>query len=191
MRVMALSLLLIANTSAQAPSDSLMGTAMTITRDQIVVQTAGTGATLLYFDYKTKVWRGQSGNALTAVQPGDNVLVRYRRDSARLEIVDLWANITHVWGRITAVTKAGFEVDQNFNSDPQSGYLRRKRQITFNSDTEFEASVPQDLRVGRTVDIIGLDTTDSGVQAAQVTVYDGNAPVRIPALARVIAAQRQ
>jgi hypothetical protein len=27
-----------------------------------------------------------------------------------------------------------------FNADPQSSYLRRKRQITFNSDTEFEAS---------------------------------------------------
>jgi len=168
-----------------------MGTAMTITRDQIVVQTAGPGATLLYSDYKTKVWRGQSGNALTAVQPGDNILVRYRQDSARLMIVDLWANITHVWGRVAAVTKVGFEVDQNFNADPQSSYLRRKRQITFNSDTEFEASVPQDLRVGRTVDIIGMDTPDSGVQAARITVYDGNAPVRMPARARLIPAQRQ
>jgi hypothetical protein len=182
MRVLALSLLLMAAASAQAPSDSLTGTAMTVTRDQIVVQTAGTGATLLYSDYKTKVWRGQSGNALTAVQPGDNVLVRYRQDSARLVIVDLWSNITHVWGRVTDVTKAGFEVDQNFDADPQSGYSRRQRQITFNSDTEFEASVPQDLRVGRTVDIVGVDTADSGVQAARVTVCNGNAPVRLGAI---------
>lgn len=193
MRTLALSLLLIATASAQAPSDSLMGTATTITPDQIVVQTAGTGALRLYFDYKTRVWPGQSGNARTAVQPGDSVLVRYRQDSARLVILDLWSNITHVWGRVTAVTNAGFEVDQNFNAEPQSGYLRRSRHITFNSHTEFESSVPQDLRVGRTVDIMGSDTADSGVQAARVTVYDGNAPVRMPAGARrfLIAKQRQ
>jgi len=39
--------------------------------------------------------------------------------------------LEHVWGRISAMTKSGFEVDQNFNADPQSGYRRGKRQITF------------------------------------------------------------
>jgi hypothetical protein len=102
-------------------------------------------------------------------------------------IVDLFANIIHVWGRITVVTKEGFEVDQNFNADPQSGYRRGKRQITLRSDTQFEESARQDLRAGRTVDIIGLKTTDLGVQATRVIVYEGNAPVRMPAGARVIA----
>ena len=122
---------------------------------------------------------------LTVVQPGDKVLVTYRQDSTRPVILDLYANITHVWGRISAVTQGGIEVDQNFNADPQSGYRRGKRQITFNSDTEFEESVRQDLRIGRTVDIIGLET-DSDVQATRVTVYDRNAPVRMPAGARTI-----
>jgi hypothetical protein len=151
-----------------------------------VVQT-GAGATLLYADNETKVWRGQSGNVLTVVRPGDEVLVRYRQDSNRLVIVGLYANITHVWGRITVVTKDGFEVDQNFNADPQSGYRRGKRQITLSSGTKFEESARQDLRAGRMVDIIGLETTDPGVQATRVIVYEGNAPVRMPAGARVIA----
>lgn len=85
------------------------------------------------------------------------------------------------------MTQSGFEVDQNFNADPQSGYRRGKRQITFNSKTKFEESARQDLRIGRTVDIIGLETTDSGVQATRVIVYDGNAPVRMSAGAQVIA----
>jgi hypothetical protein len=186
MRVLAWFLLLITTASAQTRLASLIGTARTITRDQIVVQT-GTGTTLLYADDETKIWRGQSSNVLTVVRPGDKVLVRYRQDSARPVIVDLYTNITHVWGRISSVTKAGFDVDQNFNADPQSGYRRGKRQITLNSDTEFEESARQDLQVGRTVDIVGLETTDSGVQATRVTVYDGNAPVRMPTGARVIA----
>ena len=78
-------------------------------------------------------------------------------------------------------------MDQNFNADPQSGYRRGKRQITFNAKTAFEGSARQDLRVGRTVDIIGLETKDSGVQATRVIVYDGKVPVRMPAGARVIA----
>jgi hypothetical protein len=186
MRLPALSLLLITTVPAQTQLVSLVGTARTITRNEIVVQT-GAGATLLYADNETKVWRGQSGNVLTVVRPGDEVLVRYRQDSNRLVIVGLYANITHVWGRITVVTKDGFEVDQNFNADPQSGYRRGKRQITLSSDTKFEERARQDLRAGRMVDIIGLETTDPGVQATRVIVYEGNAPVRMPAGARVIA----
>jgi hypothetical protein len=169
MRLPALSLLLITTVPAQTQLVSLVGTARTITRNEIVVQT-GAGATLLYADNETKVWRGQSGNVLTVVRPGDEVLVRYRQDSNRLVIVGLYANITHVWGRITVVTKDGFEVDQNFNADPQSGYRRGKRQITLSSGTKFEESARQDLRAGRMVDIIGLETTDPGVQATRVIV---------------------
>ena len=95
--------------------------------------------------------------------------------------------LEHVWGRISAMTKSGFEVDQNFNADPQSGYRRGKRQITFNSQTKFQGSAREDLRVGRTVDILGLETTNSGVQATRVIVYEGNRPVRMPAGARVTA----
>jgi hypothetical protein len=186
MRLPALSLLLITTVPAQTQLVSLVGTARTITRNEIVVHT-GAGTTLLYADNETKVWRGQSGNVLTVVRPGDEVLVRYRQDSNRLVIVGLYANITHVWGRITVVTKDGFEVDQNFNADPQSGYRRGKRQITLSSGTKFEESARQDLRAGRMVDIIGLETTDPGVQATRVIVYEGNAPVRMPAGARVIA----
>jgi hypothetical protein len=96
--------------------------------------------------------------------------------------------LEHVWGRITIIDKSGFEVDQNFNADPHSGYRRGKRQITFNSTTKFEESARQDLRVGRTVDIIGIETTNSGVQATRVIICEGNRPVRMRAGARVIPA---
>ena len=84
--------------------------------------------------------------------------------------------LEHVWGRITAVNKSGFEVDQNFNADPQSGYRRGKRRVTFNPTTKFEESARQDLRVGRTVDIIGIERANSGVQAARVIIYEGKRP---------------
>jgi len=93
----------------------------------------------------------------------------------------------HVWGCITAINRSGIEIDQNFNADPQSGYRRGERQITFTSKTKFDESARQDLRVGRTVDIIGLETADVGVQATRIIVYQGNAPVGMPAGGRMIA----
>ena len=187
MRVFALPLLflLVAMVTAQTPSASLMGKAATVAPDHIVVQT-GAGTATLYANDATKVWRGQTGNVLTIVRPGDDVLARYRPDPVHPVIVDIYANIAHVWGRITAVTSAGFEVDQNFNADPQSAYRRGTRQIAVAPGTEFEASAREDLRIGRTVDIIGLKTSDSVVEATRVIVYDDHgSPVRMPAGGRV------
>lgn len=87
----------------------------------------------------------------------------------------------HVWGRITAIHKNGFEVDENFNADPRSGYRRSNREITLNANTKFEMSARPDLQVGRTVDILGHKTTGSNVQATRIIVYEKNAPVRLPA----------
>jgi hypothetical protein len=98
-----------------------------------------------------------------------------------------YENLDHVWGRITKIGSAEFEVDQNFNADPQSAYRRRPRQIVFNSHTRFEASASEDLHVGRTVDIIGLKMNSSRVKATRIIVYEGNAPVRMPAGAAVLA----
>lgn len=95
-------------------------------------------------------------------------------------------SITHVWGRITAVAEGKIQIEQNFNADPQSAYRRGKLQISFNSKTMFEESARQNLRVGRTVDVIGRKATDAGVQATRIIVYEGNAPVRMPGGASVI-----
>jgi hypothetical protein len=95
--------------------------------------------------------------------------------------------LEHVWGRISAINKSGFEIAQNFNADPQSGYRRGRRQITFTAKTKFEESARQDLRVGRSVDVIGRETAGSGIQATRVIIYEGSAPVRMPAGVRVIA----
>ena len=56
----------------------------------------------------------------------------------------------------------------------------------FDSDTEFEESAREGLRIGRDVDIIGLVTGDTRVQASRITMYEGHAPVRMPTGGRII-----
>ncbi len=93
--------------------------------------------------------------------------------------------LTHVWGRVESVGKSGFVIDQNYNADPASAYVRQNRRIVIDSHTRFEASDRRDLRAGRTVDIMG--TKDgSSVRAIRVVVYEGNRPVRMLPGARVI-----
>jgi hypothetical protein len=173
MRVLIVALALISSIAAQPqqPFSSLMGTVTGIAGDQLTIRN-GAVSTLLHADKDSQIWRGKTTNTLSILQLNDEVLIRYRRNPTRgLVILDLYANIVHIWGRISKVTSGGFEVDQNFNADPQSSYQRGYRQISCNADTIFEGGVPEDLRVGETVDIVGLKTKDSEVAAARVIIH--------------------
>ncbi|MBZ5580098.1 MAG: DUF5666 domain-containing protein [Acidobacteriia bacterium] len=183
-----LALLLGFEAAAQAPLPFVMGKAIAVSGDHITVHSDPDATTVLYAVPDSTIWRGQTGHSLASVQPGDNVWIQYRRDATgRLVIVDLSANLDHVWGRITRVAKGEFEVEQNFNADPQSAYRRGLREVAFDSGTQFEESAPADLRPGRTVDLIGLTITETRVHASRITVYEGNLPVRMPAGTRVTA----
>jgi hypothetical protein len=165
----------------------VMGRATEVAGDQITVEIAPGASTLLFADKDSKIWRGKNGNSLSFIRPGDDVAVSYHRTPVgRLMIIDLTANIDHITGRITKVSSGEFEVDQNYNADPQSAYRRQFRQIAFDQHTEFQGSTPEDLRVGRDVDVIGLKTTGSRAEASRITVYEGNRPVRMPKDARII-----
>ena len=178
MRVLVVALALTLGISAQPkqPFSTLMGTVTGVAGDQLTIRN-GTGSTSLYADKDSKIWRGKTTNTLSILQLNDDVLIRYRRNPTRLVILDFYTNVTHIWGRISKVTTGGFEVDQNFNADPQSSYQRRYRQISRNADTIFEGGVPEDLRVGNIVDVIGLKANDSEDAAARVIIQtDGPLP---------------
>jgi hypothetical protein len=115
-----------------------MGTVTGIAGDQLTVRSGAT-STQLYADKDSQIWRGKTSNSLSLLQLDDEVWVRYRPSPIRgLVILDLYANIDHIWGRIHKITSSGFEVEQNFNADPQSGYRRGYRQVSYDSDTKFE-----------------------------------------------------
>ena len=188
MRRLTIPLLLLGALAAQPPLEILLGKVVSAAADRITVESAPGATTVLYTDSESHIWRGQTGNSLSAIRPGDEVSVRYRLDAhGRRTIVDLWANIEHIWGRIARVGSGEFEVDQNYDADPQSAYKRQLRQVSFDADTQFQGSAPEDLRPGRDVDVIGLDLGSPRVRATRVIVYEGKAPVRLPPGARVIA----
>jgi hypothetical protein len=102
MRALIVALPLIFGIAAQPqqPFSSLMGTVTGIAGDQLTIR-HGSVSTLLYADKDSQIWRGKTTNTLSILQLNDEVLIRYRRNPTRgLVILDLYANIAHIWGRI-------------------------------------------------------------------------------------------
>ncbi len=47
------------------------------------------------------------------------------------------------------------------------------------ADTIFDASAKEDLKVGRDVQMVGVDLRNGTTKATRVAVYEGNRPVRM------------
>lgn len=67
----------------------------------------------------------------------------------------------------------------NPNADPQSAYVKKKLTVTVGADTLFDASAKEDLKLGRDVQMVGLDLKNGTIRATRLTVYEGNRPVRM------------
>ena len=156
-----------------------MGKLTAMSNDRIEVRDSA-GTHMFFGDDASTVWRGQERHDFSALQLGDEVLVRYRLDtSSRAVVVALWANFDKVEGRITAVRGTGFQVDENYRADPASAYRRGLREIVYDSSTTWEGSMVEDLTVGRDVFVIGLKLPTGVLEATRVIVYERGKPVRI------------
>ena len=115
------------------------------------------GIHVLYSDTASRIWRGKDYRDFSILHLGDEINVTYRIDGAsRQVVIHLDANVGKVEGWITHVGGNGFQVDENYNAPPESGYRRGLRQIVYDSGTQWAKSLPEDLKSGRDVFIIGL-----------------------------------
>src|ERR1700688_3029562 len=95
----------------------LMGRLTAVSGDRIEVQDSAR-THVLYSDAASDIWRGKDYHDFSVLQPGDEVDIRYRNDSpSRAVVINLWANIDKVEGRIERVDRDGFQVDQNYSAD--------------------------------------------------------------------------
>ena len=190
MRTLVLALtvagVLMAQTPAAPPFQVLIGRLTAVAGNRIEVQDAA-GTHVLYSDAASNIWRGKDYHDFAVLQRGDEVDIRYRNDAqGRAVVMDLWANIDKVEGRITRVAHDGFQVDENYSAPAESGYRRAVREIVYDSRTQWEDSLALDLRVGRDVFVIGLKLPNGKLEATRVIVYEGQTPVRMKA-SRIIA----
>lgn len=159
---------------------SLVGYVTSARSSSLEIVTSSTLRYTLVCDSSSKIWRGRLYSDCSAVRTGDEVTLRWTRDNhGQLLITDLWANIDTISGKITAVASGSFKVDQNFDADPMSGYKRQSRAISWNQDTEFSESAPDDLKVGRIILAVGLRLNAVSLFATRLIVYENGKPVRM------------
>jgi hypothetical protein len=167
----------------RSPSDHpiipVVGTVSRISGNTILVD-SGAKVTGVIADEYTEFWKGKTFHDLSPVQIGDDLFARCRSDaSGKLVAEVIWLNIVNFFGVITKVDGGGFEMLTNPNADPQSAYVKKKLKVTVDADTLFEASAKEDLKLGRGVQMVGLDLKNGTVMATRLTVYEGNRPVRM------------
>lgn len=183
MRTLVLALTVASFLMAQKPStppfEVLIGRLTAVSGNRIEVNNSA-GTHVLYSDATSNIWRGKDYHDFSVLQVGDEVDIRYRNDApSGAVVIDLWANIDKVEGRIMRVGRDGFQVDENYSADPSSGYRRGLREIVYDSGTQWEDSLAEDLKAGRDVFVIGLKLPNGKLEATRVIVYEGLKPVRM------------
>ncbi len=88
------------------------------------------------------------------------------------------AGLVNYNGVITGVLGNEFHVFTNPNADPQSAYKKEYKTVDFDRATTFEGSAPEDLKLSRGVQVIGIEQKDGKILATKIVVYEGNSPVR-------------
>jgi hypothetical protein len=157
----------------------VVGTVKAVSANTISVE-AGAHVADIITDEHTEIWKGKTFHDLAPVQIGDDFSARCRADaSGKLVAEIIWLNIVNFFGVITKVDGDSFEMLTNPNADPQSAYVKRTLKVSVDADTVFDSSAKEDLKVGREVQMVGLDLRNGRVRATRLTVYEGNRPVRM------------
>jgi len=164
----------------------VFGTVTAVSGNVISVQT-GRGVENVTTNGQTEVWKGKYYRDLSPVQVGDRSWAFCDREAnGTLVARQVWLNIVNFSGVITKLDNGGFEMLTNPNADPQSSYVKKELRVSLSPDTVFDASAREDLRVGRGVQMVGVELTDGTVRATRLTVYEGGNPVRVKPGAKVL-----
>jgi hypothetical protein len=168
------------------PPISVIGTVESVSGDTVSVKT-GAAPVTVHADSQTEVWRGKKFHDLSPLRIGDRVFGECRKDASGVLIaISIAANVSNFFGVITAVNPDSIEVLANPNADPHSAYKTEQKTVYIDADTTFQNSAKEDLKVGRGVQVFGLDLKGGKVQGSELTVYEGNRPVRMPKGGKVL-----
>jgi hypothetical protein len=145
-----------------------------------VTLVSGDRMVTLNVNSNSRLWKGKLLNGDSAITPGDNVVARcVVSASGDLNVTSMWINAVAVLGKIVAVAPGRFTDLTNPNADPASAYKKEIKTIGFDTDTNFEASKPEDLWPGREVEIIGVSLDAHTIRATKLVVYEGKQPTRM------------
>ena len=152
----------------------------------LVVQ-ASTGAITLALTPNTMIWKGSGHESASVLKEGDEIAAKYSvSPDHEFVATEIWANIINLYGKIIAVQQPSFILSSYPNADPHSGYVKSDFTVRYEPATKFVLSAPADLIDGRAAQVVGVKLDDRTIEANQITIYEGNRPVRMDPTKAVI-----
>lgn len=134
-----------------------------------------TGASVFTFraNDQTVVWKGSMFHDLSPVAKGDDLFATCRNDEAGDLVAEtIWLNMVNAFGVVNKVNRHGFEMLASSSSQEPSAHAEAKKLVWVDSDTVFNASAKEDLKVGRHVYLMGVGLKNGTLKAIRLTVYD-------------------
>jgi hypothetical protein len=120
----------------------------------------------------TRIWKGTSDAGISAIVPGDDILMRGVTDTVGNFVPsEIWVNLASVEGVVHTVN--GNAVDISPFRVERVGQITRVR-IT--DRTATTANIKIDIQPGRHVHVIGLAIPDGTIEATKLTVYINGQP---------------
>jgi hypothetical protein len=150
------------------------GTVVAVDRNVIFLN-GGTGSIAVKTNAATRIWKGEDGVDISAIQPGDELAMRGVRDADGTFVPsEMWANITALDGIIESVNGPDVEVQVIRNySVSEKKHIR----LTTKTLSSHDLLKREHVQVGRDIRVIGLALADGTIQASRVTVYVNGRPV--------------
>jgi len=125
------------------------------------------GALVFRVNADTKIWRGSSIR-LNQLHLGDDVIVQcVTNQSGGATATDILANFTRWAGTITAVHPRSIVIVGGGGPGEATGHV----EVLLDVHTTFAQGTPKDLKVGRDVEVSGLDLGHKRVQASALNIW--------------------
>ena len=133
------------------------------------------------------IWKGSGRKSAFVLKDGDEIAAKYSLSPDHaFAATEIWANISNLYGKIVAVQQRSFILSSYPNADPHSGYVKSTFTVRYEPMTKFVLSAPADLRDGRAAQVVGVKVYARTIAASQITIYEGNRPVRMDPTQAVI-----
>jgi hypothetical protein len=124
------------------------------------------GTSVFRVNSDTKIWRGRYVS-LNQLHVGDDVMVWFVANGSGGAIAtNIAANITRLDGTITIVRAHSIEIVGGGGAGEADGHV----QVFMDDHTMFAQGTAKDLKVGRVVEVTGLDLGHKRVQASALNI---------------------
>jgi len=155
---------------AAASADTLVGTVVSIDKNQLRVKSSA-GEVQLQADEKTSVIKAKVSHDLSPLAVGDVVKVNFHGESPEpLVAVNIVAEVA-----VSGVIKESAPLRITIVPDSKTGGVSRT--VFLSPDTKY-GTRKADLTVGRKVQVTGWDVGDGAVDAEKIAIYNTDLPAQ-------------